>query len=284
MNLKKQKIKLSELHLNTGQIKDVPQNARFIKDERFEALKKSIQDDPEMLDLRELIVYDNGGELVIIMGNMRYRAMKELGIKDAPVKILPQETTAKKLRAYIQKDNIAFGQNDWDLLANEWDLGELMDFGLECDFLNNADTDETSESKEDESRYSRKIESPVYQITGAEPAITECVSIENVQRLLDEIDKSTVSDAQKEMLRICAYRHARINFENMAEYYAHQDKEMQELMENNALVIIDFDKAIERGFVDMTKKLLKLIPEHKPNDDTAWDESDNQDPMDYDEE
>ena len=105
-----------------------------------------------------------------------------------------------------------------------------------------------------------------------------------MQRLLDEIDKSTVSDAQKEMLRICAYRHARINFENMAEYYAHQDKEMQELMENNALVIIDFDKAIERGFVDMTKKLLKLIPEHKPNDDTAWDESDNQDPMDYDEE
>lgn len=128
-------IKLSDLHLNTGQIKDVPKNPRFIKDERYEALKKSIKDDPEMLQLRELVAYDNNGELVVILGNMRYRAMKELGYKDAPVKVLPPKTDAKKLRAYIQKDNIAFGQNDWDLLGNEWDIEELQDFGLECDFL-----------------------------------------------------------------------------------------------------------------------------------------------------
>lgn len=128
-------VKLSELHLNTGQIKDVPKNPRFIKDERFEALKKSIQDDPEMLELRELVAYDNEGQLVVILGNMRYRAMKELGFKEAPVKILPKDTPAKKLRAYIQKDNIAFGQNDWDLLGEEWNIEELQDFGLECSFL-----------------------------------------------------------------------------------------------------------------------------------------------------
>ena len=128
-------VKLSELHLNTGQIKDVPKNPRFIKDERLEALKKSIQDDPEMLELRELVVYDNEGELVVIMGNMRFRAMKELGIKEAPTKILPADTPSKKLRAYIQKDNIAFGQNNWDLLGDEWNIEELQDFGLECSFL-----------------------------------------------------------------------------------------------------------------------------------------------------
>lgn len=130
-----QKINISRLHLNTGQIKDVPKNPRFIKDERYQALKKSIADDPEMLDLREIVAYNNDGELVIVMGNMRYRAMKELGFKEAPVKVLPKETKAAKLRAYIQKDNIAFGQNDWDILANEWDTEELQDFGLECDFL-----------------------------------------------------------------------------------------------------------------------------------------------------
>ena len=65
---------------------------------------------------------------------MRYRAMKEPGYKDAPVKVLPTETDAKKLRADIQKDNIAFGQNDWDLLGNEWDVEELQNFGL--DFMN----------------------------------------------------------------------------------------------------------------------------------------------------
>lgn len=142
--VKTQTIALSKLHLNTGQIKNVPKNPRFIKDERFAALKKSIQDDPEMLNLRELVAYDNNGELVIILGNMRYRAMKELGYKDAPVKVLPTETDAKKLRAYIQKDNIAFGQNDWDLLGNEWDVAELEYFGLECGFLEGVE--ETTES------------------------------------------------------------------------------------------------------------------------------------------
>lgn len=127
-------IRLSDLHLNTGQIKDVPKNPRFIKDERYEALKKSIEYDPEMLQLRELVAYDNNGEIVVILGNMRYRAMKELGYKDAPVKVLPTETDAKKLRADIQKGNIAFVQNDWDLLGNEWDVEELQNFGL--DFMN----------------------------------------------------------------------------------------------------------------------------------------------------
>lgn len=138
---KLQKLPLSKLRLNTGQIPGVPKNPRFIKDERFEALKKSIQDAPEMLELREVVAYDYNGELVIIMGNMRYRAMKELGYKDAIVKILPFETTAEKLREYIIKDNIAFGQNDWDVMANEFNLDELTEWGLECDFLGGDETD-----------------------------------------------------------------------------------------------------------------------------------------------
>jgi hypothetical protein len=146
-------IKISDLHLNTGQIKDVPKNPRFIKDERYEALKRSIEDDPEMLQLREIEAYDNNGELVVILGNMRYRAMKELGFKDAPVKVLPTGTSAKKLRAYIQKDNIAFGDNDWDLLTNEWDLEELQNFGLDTSFLDemeaNSESDDEQEAKED---------------------------------------------------------------------------------------------------------------------------------------
>lgn len=159
-------IPLSKLHLNTGQIKDVPKNPRFIKDERFAALKKSIEDDPEMLNLRELVAYDNNGELVVILDNMRYRAMKELGYKDAPVKVLPAETDAKKLRAYIQKDNIAFGQNDWDLLGNEWDVEELQNFGLECDFLtDNEDmTGNEDEGKNDKIEDFSSELTPQYKI------------------------------------------------------------------------------------------------------------------------
>jgi ParB-like chromosome segregation protein Spo0J len=140
---------LSQLRLNNGQLQDigVPKNPRYIKDERYNALKKSISDDPEMLSIREVVAYDKNGdnsELVIIMGNMRFRAMRELGIKDCPVKILSQDTPPEKLRAYIIKDNIAFGSQDWDALANEWELDELQDFGLECDFLGGDDEDESN--------------------------------------------------------------------------------------------------------------------------------------------
>lgn len=123
-------IKLEELHLNTGQVNGLPKNPRFIRNERFEALKKSIKDDPEMLKLRELVAYDNNGELVVIMGNMRLRAMRDLKFKTAPVKILPHDTPAKKLRAFAIKDNVPFGQDDFDLLANEWDANELNDWGM----------------------------------------------------------------------------------------------------------------------------------------------------------
>lgn len=181
-------IKLSDLHLNTGQIKDVPKNPRFIKDERYEALKKSIEDDPEMLQLRELVAYDNNGELVVILGNMRYRAMKELGYKDAPVKVLPPKTDAKKLRAYIQKDNIAFGQNDWDLLGNEWDIEELQDFGLECEFLekeDDIDLDEMFEKEEEKDEENNTEDKPLILTIEIPQSLSE--DIEDIKKALSEI-------------------------------------------------------------------------------------------------
>ena len=123
-------LQLKDLHLNKGQVEGLPQNPRFIKDKRFEALKKSIEEAPEMLSLRELIVYDNNGEYVIIGGNMRYRAMKDLGFREAPCKVLSNDTPTEKLREYTIKDNIGFGEDDFDLLANEWNFEELTSFGM----------------------------------------------------------------------------------------------------------------------------------------------------------
>jgi len=124
-------IPLNDLSPNTGQIDGLPKNPRFIRDERFAKLVKSIQDDPEMLDLRELLVYPLGKEFVVIGGNMRLRAMKELGHTEAPCKVLDKATPVEKLRAYTIKDNIGFGDHDWDGLANEWDAGQLSDWGLD---------------------------------------------------------------------------------------------------------------------------------------------------------
>ena len=271
------------LELNEGQMYGLPKNPRWIRDQRFQALKKSIEDAPEMLGLREILVYPlsdvEGHEdhYIIIGGNMRFRACQEIGYKELPCKVIPLETPVKKLREYVIKDNEAFGQNDWDALSSEWDTEELTDFGMELDYIAPGEGDNWDDMEDpdanggegksdDESMYSRKIQPPVYEITGAEPTISECIDLAPVKRLLEEIDKSGVSPEQKEMLKACAYRHAVIHFDQMAEYYAHQNSEMQDLMENNALVIIDYDKAIERGFIEMTSRLQNLIPDADGND------------------
>lgn len=132
--VKKVSIPLSALISNVGQITGLPPNPRLIKDEKFEALKKSLTDDPEMLDLRELIIYpnpDEKGTYVVIGGNMRYNAAKELGLSELPCKILPESTPVEKMRSFIIKDNIAYGEWDMDLLSEEWDTEELSDWGLD---------------------------------------------------------------------------------------------------------------------------------------------------------
>jgi DNA modification methylase len=126
-----QSVKISDLSPNTGQVEGLPKNPRFIKEERYKKLLKSIQDDPEMLELREVIVYKYKGTLIIIAGNMRFRACKELGFKEIPCKILPEDTPVEKLKAYVIKDNVGFGEHDFELLKLDWDLTELEGWGLE---------------------------------------------------------------------------------------------------------------------------------------------------------
>lgn len=134
-------ISISKLEINEGQMYGLPRNPRWIRDARYEALKKSIQDAPEMLDLRELLVYPlsdlegHEDKFIVIGGNMRLRACTELGFDEVPCKVLPLETPVKKLREYVIKDNESFGQNDYDILADEWDSGELQDYGMELDYI-----------------------------------------------------------------------------------------------------------------------------------------------------
>ena len=126
-----QLVKIKDLKNNTGQVEGLPKNPRILKDDKFIKLKKSLEDDPEMLELREVIAYDNNGELIVICGNMRLKALKELGIKEVPTKILPTETSVEKLKAYTIKDNVSFGDHDWEVLANEWDSEQLEVWGLD---------------------------------------------------------------------------------------------------------------------------------------------------------
>lgn len=123
---------LSQIEPNTGQLDGLPKNPRSIKKAKLEKLKKNIEEYPEMLAWRSLLVYPIGkGKYIIIGGNMRYKAMQELGHTEAPAVIIPVDTPVERLRAYTIIDNNGFGDWNWDLLANEWPDDMLDDWGLE---------------------------------------------------------------------------------------------------------------------------------------------------------
>ena len=123
---------MSAIEINNGQLKGLPKNPRLIKNAKYDKLKESITNYPEMLSWRSLLVYPlDNGKYIIVGGNMRYRAMKELGHNEAPVFIIPKETPIEKIKAYTILDNNGFGEWDWDLLANEWDADMLDDWGLD---------------------------------------------------------------------------------------------------------------------------------------------------------
>ncbi|MBE6310543.1 MAG: hypothetical protein E7080_05775 [Bacteroidales bacterium] len=125
-------ISINLLDFNKGQLKGLPKNPRFVRDYRFEATKRSIEESPEMLELRELIVYPYAdGRYIVVCGNLRLRACKELGHKEVPCKVLKSETTPEKLREYATKDNVNFGENDLDIMQNEWNISELQNWGVE---------------------------------------------------------------------------------------------------------------------------------------------------------
>jgi hypothetical protein len=112
--------------VNISQIKKNPSNPRTIKDDKFKKLTQSIKELPQMLFLRPIVVND---DMVVLGGNMRLKACKEAGLKEVPV-IKARDLTEDQQREFIIKDNVGFGEWDWDILANEWDIDLLSDWGL----------------------------------------------------------------------------------------------------------------------------------------------------------
>ena len=126
-------------------IKRNPNNPRILKDDKFAKLTQSIKDFPQMLDIRPIVVND---DMIVLGGNMRLKACKEAGLSEVPV-IKVDDLTEEQQREFIIKDNVGFGEWDWDLLANEWDTDLLEDWGLELDF-NPVDDDNAGLTDEDD--------------------------------------------------------------------------------------------------------------------------------------
>ena len=110
---------------------------------------------------------------------------------------------------------------------------------------------------QEEKKYTTKIESPIYEPKNIKPHIMELYDNQKTKRLVREIDSSTLPIQEKMFLIDAARRHTVFNYEKIADYYAHSSKEMQEFMERSALVIVDFEKAIQHGFVKMCDDIKK---------------------------
>ena len=123
--------------VNINEVKPNPKNPRIIKDGKFQKLVKSIQEFPDMLNKRPLIVFtDVDGKYVVLGGNMRLKALKELKYESVPV-IVADEWTEEQKHEFLIKDNVGFGEWDWDSLANEWDAEKLNEWGLEIPVFDN---------------------------------------------------------------------------------------------------------------------------------------------------
>lgn len=167
-------------------IKSNPNNPRVIRDEKFKKLVKSIEEFPKMMALRPMVVNE---DMVVLGGNMRLKALKELGYKEVPndwVKSA-KDLTDDEIRRFIIADNVGFGEHDWELLANEWDAAELADWGLD---IPGFEVDEVLEAEEDDFEVPNEIETDIvlgdlFEIGEHRLLCGDSTVIENVEKLLN---------------------------------------------------------------------------------------------------
>ena len=249
--------------LKLHKIKSNPNNPRIIKNDRFKKLVNSIINSPGFMELRPVII---DVDSMVIGGNMRLKAHHHLKRKEVWTDMFTQEMSDKmnvlaleegrKTKTYLEycqaftiKDNVSSGEWEWDILANEWDSVQLADWGL--DVWENQD----DAIVEEDDTYTRKIVAPTYEPKNEKPKAHELFNTDKVEELIDKIKPLRLSNMEQAFLIYGAYRHTVFDYSKIADFYAHSSKEVQELMEDSALVIIDFDKAIEKGYVKLTKDI-----------------------------
>lgn len=208
---------------------------------------------------------------VIVVGHTRHKAALSLGMDTVPILTLPKDMEENKIKAYRIADNRVSEFAEWDddvlieelksLQADDYDV-DMSGFGE--DFI-------LSQSKAEEDRYTKKIDTPIYTPKGKEPELMHLYDDEKTRSLLQDIDVSVVPDDIKSFLRLGAHRHTVFDYGRIAEYYCHADKETQKLFEDSALVVIDFEKAIEHGYAKLRDDVIEIYKESLENGNNYLD-------------
>lgn len=249
--------------LGIDKLKEYKNNAKIHTRDQIEEIKTSITRFG-MIDP----IGTWGKENIIVEGHGRLIACKELGIKKVLVIRLDHLTDEERKAYALVHNKLTMNTGlDKEKCKNECDdiSFDMSDFGFnDIELEINEENEENEENcidddDDEENPYTQKIDIPQYQITGECPKIHELYDTKKVEELRKIINKSKVSKEQKEFLNAAITRFFKFDFQNIAEYYAHQNNEMQELMEKLALVIIDFDNAIKNGYVILSNNIDKIV-------------------------
>jgi ParB-like chromosome segregation protein Spo0J len=236
-----------------------PSNAMTHDEANLSAIKGSLA----RFGQQKPIVVDKNN--VVRAGNGTLQAAKALGWDK--IWVAKSALEGAEMTAYALADNRTAQLAKWDdeVLGKTLQSLREIDFPLTEIGFDTSSLDERGSGEEKEvggegkgdkdNLYTKKIEAPIYEPTGEKPEVESLVDCSKEAELLNQIKSAKIPDEIKAFLRLAAARHNVFNYHLIAEYYAHASAEVQELMENSALVIIDFKKAIEQGFVAMSKKL-----------------------------
>lgn len=229
------KVKISDIKLN-------PNNPRLIKDDKFAKLVQSVKEFPEMLEIRPIVV---NSDMVVLGGNMRLKACKEAGIKEVPI-IIADNLTEEQQREFLIKDNVSGGEWDFEMLANEWDVEKLEDWGLDMPVVKDLNEQDLFD-----------IEIPFYTPSETQPEIDELANLDKTKSLIEKINLLEVDDELKEILKIRASFFTDFNFQKIADYFHKENKEVQEIFKDLGLVILAPKEALEKGFIELSNFLIE---------------------------
>jgi hypothetical protein len=252
--------------VSAAELRANPKNYRTHPEPQREALR-GILGEVGIADA--LLAYETPEGLTLIDGHLR---LSELADAEIPVLVL-DVTEAEANKLLVTLDPLAamaeMDAQRLDALLREVETGDqalaavYTDLAEQAGILEGVDAD--GNEKE---RYTRKVEAPIYRPTGPKPPVESLVDRTKYLALIAEIDAAAdIPESEKELLRAAAARHLVFHYERIAEYYAHSGDAAKVLFENSALIIIDWDKAIELGYVKLSKRLAKLYGEEYPSDD-----------------
>jgi hypothetical protein len=270
----KQAAELAIEQIPIGLLAPYARNARTHSEQQIAQIAQSIQEfgfcNPVLIDSA------NG----IIAGHGRVLAAQKLGMESVRCIRLGHLTDAQK-RAYVIADNRIALSSGWDedllkielgeLHADEFDMS-LLGFDVdELERLLSLESAAADQAPAADDTYTAKIVSPIYEPKGECPAIADLYDHSKTAQLLTDIRKAELPKEVAQFLMLAAERHTSFHFRNIAEFYCHASPEIQDLMERSGLIIIDFKKAIEHGFVHMTERLGQIadIEEYGDAEDAA---------------